>query len=341
MACGIYKWISPSGKVYIGQSKDLEHRKSEFVNIKKVYTSKDSAIDAARHKYQDFSKWEYSILEECEESVLNERERFYVKKYNSFYDGYNSNKGGNFDGAAVVMAAKNKTRKILQYTIDGEIVKLWDSVKEAASELGVTRSTLSDAATHFLGKTCCGFQWRWLMKGEEYEEKIPAIKSAKKRVIESKYKPVQQFSLEGDLLKEWDCIKNASEILKISHSHISACCLGKRATAGKFQWKYKHDKKKIITNIGTGRDRIKQARKKTILQYSLNGDFIREWESITDAENRLKISGISYCVKGKILTAGGYQWKEKGENVSQKIPEVLPRRIRGSITRKGKKNKKT
>lgn len=341
MACGIYMWTSPSGKIYIGQSKNLEHRKNEFINIKKVYTSKTSAIDFARHKYQDFSKWKYTILEECEESALNERERFYVEKYNSFVEGYNSNKGGNFDGAAVVKAGKKRAKRILQYGLDGKFIKLWGSAKEAALSLGIGERNLLVAARCFENKTCGGFQWRQLLAGEIYETKIAPVKAPKERIAEAKYKSVLQFSLDGTFLKEWACIKDAATSLKISHSHISACCKGKRPAAGNFQWKYKKDENVHINDIGCGNIRISQARRKTILQYSLAGDFIKEWESITVAEKSLKINGISSCILGKIMTAGGYQWKEKGEDFKQKIPEALPRRVRGSITRTGKKNKKT
>lgn len=48
-----------------------------------------------------------------------------------------------------------------------------------------------------------------------------------------------------------------------------------------------------------------------IYQYSKNGDFIRAWDSISEASRILHIdgSGISACARGKYKTAGGYVWK--------------------------------
>jgi len=64
MNTGIYKWTSPSGKYYIGQAINLKRRYREFTTnpFNYVYTSEGSAIDNARRKYSDFTKWNYEIL---------------------------------------------------------------------------------------------------------------------------------------------------------------------------------------------------------------------------------------------------------------------------------------
>lgn len=48
-----------------------------------------------------------------------------------------------------------------------------------------------------------------------------------------------------------------------------------------------------------------------VLQYSLNKEYLKEWESITIAEDTLKIKHISDCCLGKRNSAGGYIWKYK------------------------------
>lgn len=59
-------------------------------------------------------------------------------------------------------------------------------------------------------------------------------------------------------------------------------------------------------------NRIKD-RNKPILQYDLNGNFIREWRSQTDASKILNISDstINQVLKGKRKTAGNFIWKYK------------------------------
>lgn len=58
--------------------------------------------------------------------------------------------------------------------------------------------------------------------------------------------------------------------------------------------------------------RIGKANKRPILQYSLDGTLIREWDSAADAEKELNINkGIYKCLKGKSKTSGKFIWKYK------------------------------
>jgi hypothetical protein len=58
---------------------------------------------------------------------------------------------------------------------------------------------------------------------------------------------------------------------------------------------------------------IKPTNIKSVLQYDLNMNLIKEWNDITQASNELNIynSNISMCCKGKLKTTGGYIWKYK------------------------------
>lgn len=57
------------------------------------------------------------------------------------------------------------------------------------------------------------------------------------------------------------------------------------------------------------------AHRKVILQFSLDGEFIREFNSIKEASEEISISksAIVHCLKGKTKKAGGYKWKYKYE----------------------------
>ena len=52
-------------------------------------------------------------------------------------------------------------------------------------------------------------------------------------------------------------------------------------------------------------------RKKAVIQFDLNGKFIKEWESIVSASKKLSIFHISYAISGERKTAGGFRWKLK------------------------------
>lgn len=52
-------------------------------------------------------------------------------------------------------------------------------------------------------------------------------------------KPVLQFTLEGDFVREWECMSEIERELGFNHSNISKCCKGKTKTLKGFIWKYK------------------------------------------------------------------------------------------------------
>lgn len=55
------------------------------------------------------------------------------------------------------------------------------------------------------------------------------------------------------------------------------------------------------------------ANSKPILQYSLDGVFIKEWQSATIAAKEFDLhpTSIRHCVQGKTKTSGGYIWKSQ------------------------------
>ena len=67
---------------------------------------------------------------------------------------------------------------------------------------------------------------------------------------------------------------------------------------------------KYNNNYGTRMKRISEKIKKPILQFDLEGNFIKEWLSATDVGREIQ-SNICMCLKGKKQTAYGYKWVYK------------------------------
>lgn len=88
---GIYKITNVNNnKVYIGQSNNLERRyKEHFIwNLNNKQYIDELIQDLGKENFS------FEIIEECELEVLDEREKYWIKYYNSFYEGYNKTKGG-------------------------------------------------------------------------------------------------------------------------------------------------------------------------------------------------------------------------------------------------------
>lgn len=76
--CGIYKITSPSGKVYIGHSKDIKDR---WLDYKRKVCKKQRRLYNSLVKYGS-EKHTFEIIEECIFEELNKRERH----WQDFYD---------------------------------------------------------------------------------------------------------------------------------------------------------------------------------------------------------------------------------------------------------------
>lgn len=60
----------------------------------------------------------------------------------------------------------------------------------------------------------------------------------------------------------------------------------------------------------TNKDNVRKCRNKPILQFTLDGEFVREWECAYDVGKEVS-STIYNCLKGRYKTACGYTWKYK------------------------------
>jgi len=82
---GIYKITSPTNKIYIGQSVDIERRFKEYkrLNCKqqpKIYNS------LQKHNPENHI---FEVIEECSLEQLNEKELYWKMYYNSISEGLN------------------------------------------------------------------------------------------------------------------------------------------------------------------------------------------------------------------------------------------------------------
>lgn len=109
-----------------------------------------------------------------------------------------------------------------------EIIKIWDSVKEAAKTLKIDASGISHCLSGRY-KTSAGYKWSYT--DENFIKYIP---------VSAKRKPVLQFdAITKDFIKEWSCAREAAQTLNITANSIQKNCRGTQKTAGGYIWKYK------------------------------------------------------------------------------------------------------
>jgi hypothetical protein len=129
---------------------------------------------------------------------------------------------------------------------------------------------------------------------------------------ENNSKPILQYDLQGNFIKEWKNGKEASLYSQIPSSDISQCCSNKKYTAGGYIWFYK-----LNFNIKILKQKLERLQdkynniKKPINQLDLNNNIINEYESYMEAKRKSKINNIESALSGRQKTAGGYKWEYK------------------------------
>ena len=133
------------------------------------------------------------------------------------------------------------TRRVLQYTADGELVKVHKSTFAAADALKISVKAIREncAGRH---KLSSGFQFKYEGSEKEISKVIYKIPShgERRESVSIQTKHVLQFDLEGNFIKEFESVKQACEETGASPSKISMVCSGQRKHTKGFVWKYKN-----------------------------------------------------------------------------------------------------
>jgi len=145
------------------------------------------------------------------------------------------------------------------------------------------------------------------------------LKSRKDRLTgyqinERKSKEIVQLGIHNEYIKTWKSTKEAAGHYSISTKSIQCVCVGINKSANGYRWLYKEDYMKFIN----GELEIDFSKKtaKSVVQLSLDGEFIREWSTIREANifyTGNKSSKISSCLKDINKEAYGYKWMYKEE----------------------------
>lgn len=263
---GIYKITNPKGRIYIGQSVNIERRWTDYNNIKHRTQPK---LKNSIEKY-GIENHIFEIIEECLEEQLNIRERYWQDYFNVLEKGLNcrltqtEDKSGKDSQYTIQRKSDSLKKKILQYDKQGNFIREWNSIKEAQNELNISR--ISKVCSYKL-LSSGGFIWRFindpLPLNFRYIEKrgnhnSPSEETRKKMSISGKgvpqpehfskliSKPVIQYDLEDNFIKEWSSIKEASSYLNIDIAAISKCCRNIYRKTHNYKFKYKIDDQKSI-----------------------------------------------------------------------------------------------
>lgn len=304
---GIYKWTNKvNNKIYIGQAKDLDKRKTQFQYFKKRYGG--VYINNARDKYNSSVFWDYEVIEYCTEDELNEREKYYIKLFNSTDReiGYNITEGG--DGCIGYVFTEEAKKAVSE-----GLKRSYNNLSEKEKKIRSDRQKGEN--NHFYGKHHTEETKQKIsnkLKGIFEGEKNPFYgkhhtQELKDIISDRCSKAIYQIDPDtNEIIKEWKSASEASKELNCCRKGINNCCLGKLKISSGYKWCYK-DHPELMNNEP-------QLNKRPILAFLIDsGEFFKEYKSIRDASKELNIteSRIKKYLYGIRKSVGKYMFRYK------------------------------
>ncbi len=298
-----------NNKVYIGQTvQPINIRFTSHIMASRV---EDTKFYRAIRKYGE-KQFYIELLETVPYEQLNERERYWIKQYDSYYHGYNSTFGGSDSNC-------------INYD---DVKQMWDqgfSRAEISNKLNLSRDTISKILRNVYGVASSdiikrGYVTLMTTSYEDIKEKweegltIHQISTTcggdegtiKKALLEMGIteKDIAQRRSENQM------INSVENILKLWKDGLTITDItrygGNRSTI-----------RKVLLNNGiTEKDINDRLRKhcnqnaRPVVQLSLDDEYIATYKSCLAATKALgkNSSSINNCCNHKAKTAYGYKW---------------------------------
>ncbi len=279
-----------NGKIYVGVHRTNPDIFDGYIGCgvsKKDRKKKSKGFPKAvmKYGYENFKRetlFEYPDTKEGHDLAYSKEAEIVNSDFIKRKDTYNLVKGGRFT------VYENLKKEVAQYTIEGKFIRTWSSIKEAEETLNIP-----NISQNIIGISKYSGNYQWKLYTGDNSDIEPVIK---------KEKTLYQFDLQGNLLKVWKSVTEASKTFKNPSSAkvaISNCCTKKTHQSFGYYWSYKNKFDYIVK--GTA-----------VAKYDDNGNFIESYSSISEAgiaNNMSKHNNISAAIAGKQKHCGGFRWR--------------------------------
>lgn len=328
-----------NGKQYIGQTTQTIAKR--FRSHKNRSKNPQQYIHNAMHSYgvENFSiKQVEKVCENTNEElskILDELEMYYIKIYNTLSpNGYNNTIGGKINDGF-----KEINRFVYQYSLDGKLLYVYKSLKEASDLTGFDKTGISKCC---LGHTnsSYGYIWRYgdiplgtnLYKTNYINGNNDAMSFSGSHIV----KKIKQYDECGNLIETYDSALEAE--IKSNHffrkQGISACCCGNSRIYKGYIWRYLNDdfnkynvelkRKKRDTSKETISTIKKEQKKRKyedipIDMYLFSSEYVCTYENVYSIPNIKihEIESIIKCCKGEMIMTKNKIWRFHGDSLDK------------------------
>lgn len=261
----IYRIVSPSNRVYIGQTNNLKRRLNDYKKLKNC--------EGQKLLYKSFLK--YGIknhkIEVLFDNVFNvdnidEKEIELIRIYKDLGISLNIRDGGN-------KIVNHLEKPVAQFDIEGNFLQKFKSMSYAAYCLNGSPSNISLAITSSKGYSL-GYLWLFY---DDYER---GIKPVWKNKGKSKFRiPVNKFDLSGNFICTYPNIVEAAKDSNVSDTEIHTNLNNITGRAGDFIF----SRENFVSPY-------KNKKIKKFYQFDKKGNLIQEWESVKSCIETLNIT---------------------------------------------------
>lgn len=328
----VYKFTSPSGKIYIGVTRQSVERRWRKGRAYKT----NSYLTYAINKYGWDNIIKEILFDNLSYDEASQKEKELIKLYRSDERafGYNIDHGGIANAREVSQETREKlskmnmgirkgfrhtvAKKVYQYDLKGNFIKTWYSVSDASRATGIKGISACCLGDYI---TAGGYIWLY---DNNIEDRLKLLHKVHDLHLSSITRSVAQYTMEGKLIKIYPTITEAAKIInnKLNKNLltvrrcISASCENNQSSAYNYIWLYKEasieERLKSIKNNKYNKIIGKQS--KVVSQYTLDGKLVAKYNTLVDACKALgldkrKASLITTCCYGKNKTAYGFIWK--------------------------------
>lgn len=215
-----------NNKKYIGQSKNINDRWYKHKNELKRGVHFNDYLQKSWNKYGE-EKFEFHILEYCDDTELDKKEIYYIELYNTTNRelGYNLKSGGQNGSSVLSRESRNKLSNSIKESYENN-----EELREKRRIDAINRWQNPEIKEKIMGSNN-------VMYGKHHSEESKRKMSENKKGIPSWRRDITPvFCIE--LNKEFKDSTDAGKKLSLPGYNILRVCRGERKTCGGYHWKF-------------------------------------------------------------------------------------------------------
>lgn len=242
-----------NNKIYVGQATNIRQRRNNHLSQLRRGIHYNPYLQRAWNKYGE-KNFKIEVLVECPKELLSSEEHYWVYWLNTRNKKYGYNQQATYPNKSYVTKREIKDSDIADYLEDkpkrlseNTKAKLSRVLKEKIKNEGFWVS--AEKSKEIGRKISAYYKERGYRFTEEQKIAFSKLYSGSKNgsnnlfnerlmPVHKNHKEVYQFDLDGNFIKKWKSLAEASISLKILRPNICKVLKGLRRSAGGFIWSY-------------------------------------------------------------------------------------------------------